>query len=80
MKRKNYIDLEKFAKSLKGRIALATDIELQTKDGKDIFESVLNFEIFVYEFMFDILKTERICSHCDAEGAKWFQIKRVQNF
>lgn len=70
MKRKNYIDLEKFAKSLKGRIELASDLEMKTEDGKDIFESILNFEKFVYEFMFDILKSERICSHCDAEGAK----------
>jgi len=70
MKRKNYIEVEKFAKSLKGRIALASDIKLQTEDGKDIFESVLNFEIFVYQFMFDILKTERICSHCDAVSTK----------
>ena len=70
MNRKNYIEVEKFAKRLKERIALATEIELQTEDGKDIFESVLNFEKLVYEFMFDLLKSERKCSHCDAAGAK----------
>ncbi len=70
MNRKNYNDLEKFVKRLKERIALASDIELQTEDGKDIFESVLNFEKLVYEFMFELLKSERICSHCDAKGIK----------
>ncbi len=70
MKRKNYIELEKFVKSLKGRIALATEVELQTEATKDLFESILNYEIFVYEFMFDILKTERICSHCEAASVK----------
>jgi len=64
MNRKNYDDLEKFAKRLKERIALASDIELQTAETKDIFESVLNFEKLVYEFMFDILKSERVCPHC----------------
>ncbi len=64
MNRKNYLELEKFAKRLKERIALASDIELQTAESRDIFESVLNFEKLVYEFMFDILKTERICQHC----------------
>jgi hypothetical protein len=70
MKRKNYIEVEKFAKRLKERIALASDIDLQTEASKDIFESVLNFEKLVYEFMFDLLKSERICSHCDAVSAK----------
>ncbi len=70
MNRKNYNDVEKFAKRLKERIALASDIELQTAESRDIFESVLNFEIFVCEFMLDILKTERICSHCEAVGIK----------
>jgi len=64
MNRKNYIEVEKFVKSLKGRIALASEIEFQTEQSKDLFESILNYEIFVYEFMFDILKTERICPHC----------------
>lgn len=64
MKRKNYIELEKFTKSLKGRITLVTDVELKTEATKDLFDSILNYEIFVYEFLFDILKTERICSHC----------------
>ncbi len=66
MNRKNYLELEKFAKRLKERIALASDIELQTAESRDIFESVLNFEKLVYEFMFDLLKSERKCSHCDA--------------
>lgn len=70
MKRKNYIDLEKFTKSLKGRISLASEIELQTEATKDLFESILNYEIFVYDFMFDLLKSERICSHCEAVGFK----------
>jgi len=70
MNRKNYIEVEKFAKRLKERIALATEIELQTEETKDIFESVLNFEKLVYEFMFDLLKSERICSHCDAVSVK----------
>ena len=64
MKRKNYIEVEKFAKSLKRRIMLASEIELQTEATKDLFESILNYEIFVYDFLFDILKTERICPHC----------------
>ncbi len=64
MNRKNYNDVEKFAKRLKERIALASDIELQTAESRDIFESVLNFEKLVYEFMFDLLKSERVCSHC----------------
>ncbi len=64
MNRKNYLELEKFTNSLKGRISLASEVELQTEATKDLFESILNYEIFVYEFMFDILKSERICSHC----------------
>ena len=70
MKRKNYDDLEKFTKSLKGRISLATEVELQTEATKDLFESILNYEIFVYDFLFNILKTERVCSHCEAVGIK----------
>ena len=64
MNRKNYLELEKFTNSLKGRISLASEVELQTEATKDLFESILNYEIFVYDFLFDILKTERICSHC----------------
>jgi len=64
MNRKNYNDLEKFVTRLKERIAIGTEIELQTEATKDIFESILNFEIFVAEFLFDILKSERVCSHC----------------
>ncbi len=65
MIRKNYLELEKFTNSLKGRISLASEVELQTEATKDLFESILNYEIFVYDFLFDILKTERICSHCN---------------
>ena len=64
MNRKNYDELEKFVTRLKERIALGTEIELQTEATKDIFESVLNFEIFVCEFMLDILLSERVCPHC----------------
>ena len=64
MNRKNYDDLEKFIKRLKERIALATEIELQTEETKDIFESILKYEMFVCEFMLDILLSERVCPHC----------------
>ncbi len=64
MNRKNYDDLEKFVKRLKERIALATEVELQTEGTKDLFESILNYEIFVCGFMLDILLSERVCSHC----------------
>jgi hypothetical protein len=64
MKRKNYDDLEKFVKRLKERIAVATEVELQTESTKDLFESILNYEIFVCNFMLDILLSERVCSHC----------------
>ncbi len=42
MNRKNYLELEKFTNSLKGRISLASDVELQTEGTKDLFESILN--------------------------------------
>ncbi len=67
MNRKNYDELEKFVTRLKERIELASDVELQTESTKDLFESILNYEIFVYEFLFDILKTERICQFCSNE-------------
>ena len=69
MNRKNYLELEKFVTRLKERIALASDVELQTEATKDLFESILNYEILVYGIMFDILKTERICSHCSIGAA-----------
>jgi hypothetical protein len=64
MIRKNYDDLEKFVKTLKSRIALASEIEFQTESSKDLFDSILNYEIFVCDFMLDILLSERVCSHC----------------
>ena len=64
MNRKNYNDLEKFVKRLKERIALASEIELQTESSKDLFDSILNYEIFVCGFMLDILLSERVCQHC----------------
>lgn len=70
MNRKNYIEVEKFTKSLKRRILLASEIELQTAATKDLFETILNYEIFVYDFMYDLLESERICSHCDAASVK----------
>ena len=64
MNRKNYDDLEKFVTRLKERIAIATEVELQTESTKDLFDSILNYEIFVYNFMLDILLSERVCPHC----------------
>ena len=64
MNRKNYNDLEKFVTRLKERIALASEIELQTESTKDLFDSILNYEIFVCDFMLDILLSERVCPHC----------------
>lgn len=64
MNRKNYNDLEKFVTRLKERIALASEIELQTESTKDLFDSILNYEIFVCNFMLDILLSERVCPHC----------------
>jgi hypothetical protein len=64
MIRKNYDDLEKFVKTLKSRIALASEIEFQTESSKDLFDSILNYEIFVCDFMLDILLSERVCPHC----------------
>ncbi len=65
MNQKNYDDLEKFVTRLKERIAVATEVELQTESTKDLFESILNYEIFVCDFMLDILLSERICPHCN---------------
>ena len=64
MNRKNYNDLDKFVKRLTERIEAASDIELQNVETKDLFESLLKFEIFVYEFVFDIWESERVCPHC----------------
>ncbi len=64
MNRKNYLELEKFVTRLKERIELASDVELQTESTKDLFESILNYEIFVCSFMLDILLSERVCPHC----------------
>ncbi len=49
---------------------LGSEVELQTAATKDLFETILNYEIFVYDFMYDLLKSERKCSHCDAASAK----------
>lgn len=70
MNPKNYNDLEKFTTRLKERIAKASEIELQTESSKDLFDSILNFEIFVCDFMSDILQSERVCPHCSVEGSK----------
>jgi len=64
MNRKNYNDLEKFVKRLKERIAKGSEIDFQTESSKDLFDSILNYEIFVCDFMLDILLSERICPHC----------------
>ena len=64
MNRKNYDDLEKFVTRLKERIAIGTEIELQTETSKDLFDSILNFEIFVCDFLLDIILSERVCPHC----------------
>ena len=68
MNRKNYNDLEKFVKRLKERISKASEIELQTESTKDLFDSILNYEIFVCDFMLDILLSERVCPHCTIGG------------
>ncbi len=70
MKRKNYITLEKYLKHLKTNIAKGHEIELKTETCMDVFETILIYQESVYKMLFEILASERICSHCDAAGIK----------
>ena len=70
MKEKNFEDLRKFTYQLNERIAAASEIELQTESTKDLFDSILNYEIFVCGFLLDILISEKICPHCNMEESK----------
>ena len=70
MNEKNFEDLRKFTSRLNRRIAEASEIQMQTESTKDLFDSILDYQIFVCGFLLDILISERICPHCSDEAKK----------
>ena len=73
MNRKNYDVLEEYVSELKSKLTMAAQIEMQTEESRDMFEALLIYQAREYKMLFEILKSERVCSHCsvlDNDGKK----------